>query len=150
MTVFRILAFLLSVALSPPAFAEVRIADLGAEAAGWLNAARSRDGASPVSVSPRLTRAAAAHAADMAGNGFFAHRGSDGRSVGDRVRRQGYGFCFVAENIARGQTTLSQVMQSWQSSNGHRRNMLNRKATEFALVRGPENTWVMVLARPGC
>jgi len=143
-------ALILAVVLASPAPADVGIADLGAEAADWLNTARSRNGAPPVTVSPRLTRAAAAHAADMAGAGFFAHDGSDGGTVGDRVRRQGYGFCFVSENIARGQTSLSQVLHSWQESRPHLRNMLSRKATGFGLVRGPGNIWVMVLARPGC
>ena len=123
-------------------------ADPAATAA--LNAFRSEQGRSPVALSRPLQRAAEAHAQDMARRGFFSHSGSSGSSVGDRVRAQGYGFCFVAENIAKGQKSLAQVMQSWAGSQGHRRNMADRRATEFALARAKGNVWVMVLAAPGC
>lgn len=115
-----------------------------------LNRYRASMGLAPVSASRKLRKAAESHASDMARNGFFSHTGSNGSSIGERVRRQGYRFCFVAENIAKGQETLADVMQDWANSPGHRQNMLNRKATEFALVRMPDNIWVMVLGQPGC
>jgi uncharacterized protein YkwD len=134
---------------APPVQA-TELSDMGPLAETWLNAYRSDKGMPGLSVSPRLTRAAAAHAADMAARGFFSHSGSDGGGIGDRVRAQGYGFCFVAENIAKGQGSLEQVLNGWASSEGHNRNMLAREAREFGLVRGPGNLWVMVLGRPGC
>ncbi|WP_299862104.1 CAP domain-containing protein [uncultured Roseobacter sp.] len=115
-----------------------------------LNAYRAENARAPLAYSMALQSAAEAHAQDMAARGFFDHRGSDGSDVGERVSRQGYGWCFVAENIAKGQPSLADVMQAWAGSQGHRRNMLSRQAQEFALVEAPERIWVMVLAAPGC
>jgi len=75
----------------------------GGDVGALLNAARARNGLPPLARSRQLTAAAEVHARDMARNRFFSHTGSDRSSVGQRVQRQGYGFCFVAENIAQGQ-----------------------------------------------
>lgn len=115
-----------------------------------LNDYRRQQGQPEVRYSKPLEAAATGHALDMTRGGFFDHRGSDGSSVGERVRRVGYGWCFVAENIAQGQRSLGDVMTDWANSPGHRRNMLDARARDFALVEGPERTWVMVLAAPGC
>lgn len=115
-----------------------------------LNDYRTSNGRAALAYSATLEAAAQAHAADMAARGFFDHGGSDGSTVGTRVSRQGYRWCFVAENIAQGQRSLGDVMQAWADSRGHRRNMLSREAREFALVEAPGRIWVMVLAAPGC
>ena len=98
--------------------------------------------------SPQLESVAAAHANEMAAKGYFSHTGANGSSVGDRTTAGGYKWCFVAENIARGQTDLNQVMAGWKASKGHYKNMIHKKAREFGLARGAGNTWVMVLAAP--
>ncbi|WP_306153288.1 CAP domain-containing protein [Roseovarius sp. MMSF_3281] len=126
------------------------VQDLGPSARDRINATRAEAGRDALSVNRKLTRAAAAHARDLAETGAFSHTGSNGSSVGDRVRRQGYGFCFVAENIAKGQGALEQVLSGWMASPGHRRNIRAEQAVEFGLVRGPGNLWVMVLGKPGC
>lgn len=115
-----------------------------------LNDYRASEGRQAVTYSTTLEAAARAHAQDMAERGFFDHRGSDGSTVSHRVTRQGYGWCFVAENIAKGQVSLEDVMQAWATSPGHRRNMLSQQAQDFALVEAPGRIWVMVLAAPGC
>ncbi|MCQ0093499.1 CAP domain-containing protein [Roseovarius sp. M141] len=141
-----ILALCLGLCLSAaPAVAQ----DMGAAAQGQTNALRANAGAEPLGVSAALTRAAGGHARDMAQNGFFSHTGSDGSGIGDRARAAGYGFCFIAENIAQGQGSLDEVMTGWMNSTGHRRNILSEGAREFALMR-EGNIWVMVLGRPGC
>ncbi|MEO1139074.1 MAG: CAP domain-containing protein [Pseudomonadota bacterium] len=139
--------FCLTLAL-PVAAQDLR--DQGNAATGWLNDFRVAKGRAPVSVSPKLTAAAAAHARDMASRGFFSHTGSDGSGIGDRIRAQGYRFCFVAENIAKGQRSLEQVLEAWARSDGHRRNMLAKDASEFGLIQGAGTVWVMVLGHPGC
>jgi uncharacterized protein YkwD len=119
-------------------------------AARALNALRAEKNRPPLGWSAELEQAAAAHARDMAARGYFSHTGADGASAGDRARAAGYGWCFVAENIAKGQPDLASVLSAWQGSRGHRRNMLSRDVQEFALARAPGNIWVMLLARPGC
>lgn len=120
------------------------------QARQMLNGMRSEKGLGQVQPSPRLEKAAMAHAMDMSRNGFFSHEGSDGSQVMTRVRRTGYGPCVVAENIAHGQRSLTEVMAAWANSKGHRRNMLNKRVTEYGLVKAPGNYWVMVLATSGC
>ncbi|MFY0309578.1 CAP domain-containing protein [Leisingera sp. D0M16] len=129
--------------------AQAQDVDRSAALAG-INGFRAGSGLPPLTYSAGLEQAARAHAEDMARNGFFSHTGSSGRTLGARLKHVGYGWCAAAENIAKGQPGLDEVMASWQASRGHRRNMLNREVTEFAIARGKGRIWVMVLARPGC
>ena len=118
------------------------------QAVQMLNAMRAQQGVAPLSYAPRLEAAARAHALDMARHGYFAPPGRDGSGVGDRVRAQGYRWCYVAENLAKGQGDLTQVMRGWAQSAPHYRNMMSRNATGFGLFQGPDRIWAMVLAAP--
>ncbi|MBI6630097.1 CAP domain-containing protein [Pontibaca salina] len=106
--------------------------------------------------SPRLDVAARRHATDMARNGFFSHQSPTTGAVGERVSASGYQWCFVAENIARGQRTEAVVLNSWLRSPGHRKNILSKRAEEFGFARASEPgaaqrpVWVMVLAGRRC
>jgi uncharacterized protein YkwD len=113
-----------------------------------LNALRTARGLAPVTYSDTLEAAAASHGRDMARQGYFSHEGRNGSSVGDRVRQQGYDWCVVAENIAKGQRDLGEVMQGWANSPGHLANMTRRDVTEFGLYEANDRIWVMVLGRP--
>lgn len=115
-----------------------------------LNGMRAEQGLGPVTPSPRLEEAAMAHALDMAEGGFFSHTGSDGSNVGRRARAAGYGWCAIAENIAQGQGSLTEVLGAWARSEGHRRNMLMRQITDYGLVRAPGDIWVLVLGSETC
>jgi len=115
-----------------------------------VNALRSDAGSAAVAYSEHLEALAQIHADDMAYAGFFSHTGSDGSQLGDRARRVGYGFCFIAENIAKGQPSSQVALQRWVESAGHLRNMLDPRATEIGLARADGAIWVMVLGRPGC
>lgn len=110
-----------------------------------VNTFRAAAGLPPLARSPALDAAARAHATDMARHGFFGHRGSNGSTHGDRIRTAGVSSCGVAENIADGPFTPAGVMAGWMESQGHRRNILNRRYSDYGLaeVRGK---WVMTLA----
>lgn len=103
------LALLFCVDVLPAKAQEVN--DLGQAARPKVADIRARNGLESLAVDDRLTRAAASHARDMAAGGFFAHEGSDGSGVGARARRAGYGYCRVAENIAKGQGSLEEVLK---------------------------------------
>ncbi len=120
------------------------------EAARALNALRAENNRAALTYSAPLGRAASAHAQDMATKGYFAHQGADGSSAGERARAAGYGWCYVAENIAKGQQSLNAALSAWEASRGHRKNMLSREPQDFALARAPGDIWVLLLARPGC
>lgn len=136
-------AYAMMVAMAAPARADP-------QTLRGLNALRAEAGRAAVAYSDKLEAIAQSHADDMARNGFFSHSGSNGSTLGDRARGGGYAFCFIAENIAKGQRTGTEVMASWQESRGHRRNMLERRVTEVGLARADGAIWVMVLGRPGC
>lgn len=116
------------------------------------NAYRAKNGLGALAASPVLEAVAEGHGRDMAKKGFFSHKGSNGSSVGQRAKRKGYRYCLIAENIAKGQRTPQEVMQSWISSKGHRTNLLQRKAREIGVIRQAGNIWVMVIGAPrgGC
>ncbi len=115
-----------------------------------VNAARKGKGRKAIQRSSRLDAVAASHANDMAKRGYFSHVSPNGSKPSDRARRAGYRYCLIAENIANGYPTVAQVMNGWMKSSGHRKNILLPKVTEFGLARAPGDTWVMVLAKPGC
>ena len=122
---------------------------LSANIAPEVNAFRLANGQPALAADARLARAAQAHADSMNANGFFSHTGQDGSSVGDRVKREGYGFCFVAQNIAQGQKGALEALEGWQKSEGHRKNLLSKNATQLAMAQSGDY-WVMVLGKPGC
>jgi uncharacterized protein YkwD len=72
------------------------------------NAQRARYGLPPLTLDPSLERTARAHAAWMTNSHNLQH--------------SSYG---VAENIAWGQRTADEAMNSWMNSSGHRANILN-------------------------
>lgn len=112
-----------------------------------INAQRTAQGLPVVREDARLSRAARAHAADMAAKGYFSHTGANGSRFFERAADAGYS-CAASENIAQGQRTDGGVMASWMASPGHRRNILAADVTEFGIGR-VDNTWVQMFGR-GC
>ncbi len=90
---------------------------------------------------PQLTKAARAYAQFLAGTTIFSHE-ADGRRPADRIRLAGYKACSSAENLARlghsnGFETVqlaTMMVEGWQNSPGHRRNMLMASATETGVA----------------
>jgi len=101
-----------------------------------------------------LEGVAYAHSRDMGDYNFFSHTGSDGLTVGDRVRNAGYDWSAAGENIAAGQQTIDTVMPAWLDSPGHCANIMRPLYTEFGAasysVDGSDYPiyWTQVFARP--
>ncbi len=99
-----------------------------------VNAARSANGAPPVTLCGALTKAAQAHSTDQAAHESMSHLGSDNSSVSDRVARAGYvGWTGIAENVAAGYGDVKSVMEGWLGSPGHRMNLLEPSYTHLGL-----------------
>ncbi|MCB0644282.1 MAG: CAP domain-containing protein, partial [Phaeodactylibacter sp.] len=79
----------------------------------------------PLVWNDQLEAAAELHTRDMEQNGFFDHRGSDGSSAGDRMRRVGYSWTAYGENIGWGYTDEADVVLGWKNSPGHCRLMMD-------------------------
>jgi len=96
---------------------------------------RAMPAAPPLAWHPQLARAALEHSSDMAAQRYLAHRGKDGRLVGDRARRAGYAWQRIGENIASGQRTAEEAVEGWLSSPGHCANLMNRAFVHTGAAR---------------
>lgn len=83
----------------------------------------------------RLGRAAQSHSADMAAKNYFSHTSADGRTFVDRIKAEGYTFSRLAENIAAGQPTPTQVVDAWLKSAGHCKNIMNPQLRDLGVGR---------------
>lgn len=121
-----------------------------------LNALRRSQGLRPLKMDRSLGAAARNHANDMSARGYFSHTTPGGEGPSSRARSQGYDGRMIGENIARGQRGPAQVMQSWESSSGHRANMLNARYGAVGVGYDSNGRyWVQVLgdaltAEPTC
>ncbi|MBN9405904.1 MAG: CAP domain-containing protein [Burkholderiales bacterium] len=79
----------------------------------------------------QLAAAADRHSADMAGNNFFSHTGSDGSTFDQRITQAGYRWTSAGENIAAGYSSVVDVVQGWLGSPGHCVNIMSASYTEF-------------------
>lgn len=90
-----------------------------------------------------LAAAARAHAADMAHRNFFAHEAPEGFRAFDRASLLARDICGpVSENLAvrtdgRAASEPRQFQDMWETSPGHRQNLLRRESTHagFGVVR---------------
>ncbi|MFH8574914.1 CAP domain-containing protein [Streptomyces zaomyceticus] len=98
-----------------------------------VNAERAKAGCGPLTANATLTKAAQGHSDDMAARDFFDHTNPDGAGPGERVTSAGYPWSTYGENIAMGQSSPEQVMESWMNSPGHRANILNCSFKEIGV-----------------
>jgi uncharacterized protein YkwD len=121
-----------------------------------VNTARKRAGLGPLKADSRLDKAAQGHAEDMLKRGYFAHESPSGTTVRERSQAAGYAWRVIGENIAFGQTSVDEVMETWINSPGHRKNILTPSFTELgvglAMGLGPDGTyqvyWVQNFGTP--
>lgn len=89
-----------------------------------VNQIRAENGLEPFVYNVTLAETARAHSQDMIDRNFFSHTNPDGEDPFDRMRDNGLSFSMAAENIAAGQRTPEEVVNSWMNSEGHRANIL--------------------------
>jgi uncharacterized protein YkwD len=92
-----------------------------------------------------LDRAAADHARDQGRTGETGHVGSDGSTLGTRVRRHGAARG-MGENIAYGsadarETVIQLIVDDDVPGRGHRTNIFNRDWTRAGAACGPHPVW---------
>lgn len=125
-----------------------------AEALNSINAYRNQNGLRPLHLDALLTKAAKAHARDLATWDRISHFGSDGSNPWDRVKRSGYNARLAAENVGTGQATFEEVMTGWRKSEEHNKNLLLHDAEHIgiALVYDPNTEfrtfWTLVIGAP--
>ena len=96
-----------------------------------------------------LTAFAAAHAADMAAQGYFSSATPAGLSLGQRLTKAGYMWANVGESIAAVSPPASMALETWLFQEGQCAMLMSPDYTEAgaAFERG-KNYWVLTLARP--
>lgn len=102
------------------------------------NAKRQEAGLSPVLLNSSLSQAAAAKAADMLANNYWAHNSPSGKTPWDFIVRAGYKYTLAGENLAKNFQTSSGVVEAWMNSPTHRDNIVKSGYREvgFAVVNG--------------
>ncbi|MDA1292324.1 MAG: CAP domain-containing protein [bacterium] len=110
-----------------------------------INEERAYAGLPALTYNRSLEHSAQLHAQDMMYQDYFSHTSLDGREPEDRIRAVGYldirfedcncrGYkATVGENIAKGQTTVKQVVHEWMESPGHRKNILSGNYKEMGV-----------------
>ncbi|MDX1438272.1 MAG: CAP domain-containing protein [Rubricoccaceae bacterium] len=101
----------------------------------------------PLAWNRNLASAAIRHSNDMAEHDHFAHVGTDGSTVGDRVSQAGYEWREVGENIAHNQQSISEVVEAWANSSGHCANIMGDGFVEIGAAE-TDRYWTQVFGRP--
>jgi uncharacterized protein YkwD len=121
---------------------------LQSAAAQYINAYRARSGLAPLSSNRTLASVADLQCRLMIANGRIGHQFGPGTRLTERLAHAGGEPRLIAENVARGQAGIPEVMAAWMRSPGHRRNMLHPRMTEFGLAQKSadgEPYWALVL-----
>ena len=79
----------------------------------------------------QLARVARFKSEDMRDSGYFSHTSPIYGSPFNMIRSFWISFSAAGENIAKGQKTPKEVMNSWMGSSGHRGNILNWGFTQI-------------------
>jgi uncharacterized YkwD family protein len=97
------------------------------------NKARQDNGAGPLQLDTELASVAQKKSEDMAQNNYFSHTSPTYGSPFDMLRTFNVDYTKASENIAAGQQSADEVVQSWLNSEGHRKNMLDPAVTHIGV-----------------
>lgn len=102
------------------------------------NQRRADAGLAPLQLNNQLAAAAENKAQDMFAKDYWAHFGPNGETPWDFIRAAGYQYVYAGENLARGFSSSSDVVNAWMASPDHRANMLSSHYTDvgFAVEQG--------------
>lgn len=102
------------------------------------NVQRQKAGLSQLVLNTNLSQAAAAKAADMFANNYWAHNSPTGKTPWDFIIRSGYKYTLAGENLAKNFQTSGGVVEAWMNSPTHRDNMVKPGYRDigFAVVNG--------------
>jgi len=104
----------------------------------FTNQKRQENGLKPLVINDQLSQAAEQKATHMFANNYWAHIAPDGTTPWSFIKNSGYDYLYAGENLARGYTTASAVVDAWMASPSHRENMLSKNYNDvgFAIQSG--------------
>lgn len=105
------------------------------------NQERQKNGLGFLRENTALDQAAAAKAANMFQENYWAHFAPSGKSPWDFILGAGYKFTYAGENLAKNFAQSNEVVTAWMNSSSHRANILNPKYQDIgmAVVEGVLN-----------
>lgn len=105
-------------------YASTEIESYARQVAAIVNSERAANGLSPLKYSDQLSEAALVRAAEIQSS--FSHTRPNGTSCFTAIKEAGISYTTAGENIAYGQRSPEEVMNSWMNSSGHRANILGQ------------------------
>lgn len=111
-----------------------------------LNAYRTSLGIDALAHDPALEEAMQGHCQHMNEANFFDHISPVASLAEPWDRAELCGTSANAENIARGQRSAAQVMQGWQNSSGHDRNMRSENSSRVGIGKSGDY-WGQIFGR---
>lgn len=115
------------------------------------NKVRKAEDLPPLTLNDRLIASARVQARDMAARNKLTHEGDDGSDAKTRILRAGYHYKEMGENVAAGQETAGEAVETWIDSPPHRENLLGH-FTEMGggVARGSDGRyyWCVDYGRP--
>ncbi len=98
-----------------------------------INRDRQKNGEEELKWSPELAESAKAKAKDMIEEDYFDHTSPEGESPWQEIKKTGYKFSYVGENLAFNYSSPEQTHQGLMNSEGHRENILSSDYTEVGI-----------------
>lgn len=98
-----------------------------------VNKERLKQNLKPLTLSTKLTDLAEMKSEDMALKKYFSHTSPTYGTPFEMLQKYGVSYRSAGENIAAGQRSPEEVMNSWMNSSGHRANILNSSYTEIGV-----------------
>lgn len=102
-----------------------------AQVLNLVNEERAKSGLSPLTLDASASSAAQTRAKEIVST--FSHTRPNGSSFSTALTEAGASFRSAGENIAYGQNSPKQVMNSWMNSSGHRANIMSSKYTRIGI-----------------
>ena len=115
-------SFCASEAYASANYGNAEIESYARQVAAIVNSERASNGLSPLKYSDELSEAALVRAREI--QSAFSHTRPNGSSCFTAIKEAGISYTTAGENIAYGQRTPEEVMNSWMNSSGHRANIL--------------------------
>ena len=118
-------------AYASASYANSQIEGYAMQVAGIVNRERAANGLAPLKYSDKLSEAALVRAEEI--QSVFSHTRPHGTRCFTAVTEAGINYISAGENIAYGQRTPEEVMNSWMNSKSHRENIMNEDFTGIGI-----------------
>ncbi|WP_304980449.1 SafA/ExsA family spore coat assembly protein [Alkalihalobacillus sp. AL-G] len=109
------------------------VKSIEAQVVELVNQERAKYGLQPLQENWELSRVARFKSKDMIQQNYFSHTSPTYGSPFKMMSDFGISYRAAGENIAAGQRTPEQVVNTWMNSEGHRRNILSSRYTEIGV-----------------